>query len=138
LPGDGLSSEDPSYYYVRLRRDEWLYAGRLDSGRHNRRAIFEKHLPHGWRLRKIAYETLPARPGRSYLYDEHELLHDDGEKFVDGHNWEWADWDPVQDRLVWAAGGCLYSARLGKGGLMEESLIHDFNPYRFEPVVAPY
>lgn len=125
-------------YYPRLLRDGWEFVAHESRGRFNEWTVFEKALSHGWRLVKTAHETIDRPEGKGCYYDEHELLHADGEKFVDGKTWEWADWDPVQERLVWTAEGCLYGARLGNGGLMEERLIHDFNPYRFEPVVAPY
>ena len=46
--------------------------------------------------------------------------------------------DFVDERLVWAAHGQLRSARLGKGKLFGEKLLHDFNDMKFEAIAAPY
>ena len=50
--------------------------------------------------------------------------------------WEWADY--VDGRLVWAAEGQLRTARLGRGKLSGEKLLHDFNDMKFEAIAAPY
>lgn len=130
--------ECPGVYYPRLQRDGWEFISHESKGRCNEWAVFEKKLPKGWRLRKIAHETIDHPDGKGCYYDEHELIHVDGAKIIDGKNWEWCDWDAVQERLVWSTGGVLYGGKVEKGGLVNETLIHDFNPYQFVPVVAPY
>ena len=50
--------------------------------------------------------------------------------------WEWADL--VDGRLVWAAEGKLFAARLGRGKLLAEKVLHDFNGMKFEAIAAPY
>lgn len=50
--------------------------------------------------------------------------------------WEWAELD--RRRLVWADGGKLFAARLGKDGLFDEAELHDFSAMRFESIAAPY
>ena len=49
--------------------------------------------------------------------------------------WEWADYD---GRLVWAVEGQLRAARLGRGKLSSEKLLHDFNNMKFQAIAAPY
>jgi hypothetical protein len=50
--------------------------------------------------------------------------------------WEWSDF--VDGRLVWASEGRLCAAKLGRGKLLGEKLLHDFNGMRFEALAAPY
>lgn len=50
--------------------------------------------------------------------------------------WEWADF--VDGRLVWAVEGQLKTARLGRGKLLGEKLLRDFNDMTFEAIAAPY
>ena len=50
--------------------------------------------------------------------------------------WEWADY--VDGRLVWVVDGQLRTARLGRGKLAGEKVVHDFNEMKFEAIAAPY
>lgn len=51
-------------------------------------------------------------------------------------DWEWADFDRGQ--VVWAEAGKLYRSALFAGDGVRPSLLHDFAPYAFEPIAAPY
>ncbi len=116
-------------YFHRLLRDGWV----MFADKKPRR--FERALAHGWTLRKLAYAQSPQRPGRSVYFDTHVLVQPDGSEIAHD-DWEWADVD--RGRLVWATGGGLYAARVGKRGLLDETLLHDFNAMEFEARVAPY
>jgi hypothetical protein len=134
-PQASYGAEDTGVYYVRLQRDGWSLVehvgSRLDSA-----TIFEKTLPNGLVLRKVAHEQVGSPPGKGCYWDEHELRSSDGSaKRLAG--WEWADLDG--DRVVWAEGGCLNQSRLGRGGTLGPAkLLHDFNGYAFEAIAAPY
>ena len=55
-------------------------------------------------------------------------------KFPD---WEWAEW--LDGYVAFTQGGCLFRLQIKNGSkLFEESLIHDFNGYKFEELEAPY
>lgn len=99
--------------------------------------VFEKVLPKGWTLRKLAFSELKAPPGRGCYWDAHELLHGSSGTLLAYPEWEWADFD--RNRLLWACNGQLWSARLNHGGkLTDEKLLHDFNDMKFEAIAAPY
>jgi hypothetical protein len=46
--------------------------------------------------------------------------------------------DYADSRLVWAAKGQLRCAHLGRGKLIHEKLLHDFNGMKFEAIAAPF
>jgi len=50
--------------------------------------------------------------------------------------WEWAD--RVDGRLVFACEGPLRVAKPGRGRLIGEKVLHDFNDMQFEALPAPY
>jgi len=122
-------------YYPRLQRDGWRYIERQNVGPMKTRTYFEKPLPRGWTLRKIAHEEIGDLPGRGCYWDEHEL--ERGDRKLARPDWEWADLDG--SKLVWAEKGCLYragvDAQLGHGA---PSLLKDFNDMVFRRVIAPY
>ena len=123
--------ECPGVYYLRLQRDGWVLKEEL---KRPRRDIFEKQLPHGWVLRKIAHCQSGAPPGKGCYWDEHELERDG--QLVDGSKWEWADVDGR--RLVYAEGGALYAASLSRGKSFEAEQLADFSDLKFEAIAAPY
>jgi hypothetical protein len=132
-PDRYFGGECPGVYYPRLMRDGWRLTS--ESGaRYSRCTIFEKSLPHGGTLRKKAFVG-PSKPGRGCYWDEHELLLP-GRPAQTHVDWEWADVD--RQTLVWAAGGCLYRAAVGRQNLEQVTLLHDFRAYTFERRVAPY
>ena len=147
-----FGGECPGVYYHRLIRDGWEMIACDDHRRvvdgewrfhrlngealpSNVVAIFEKALPGGWILRKLAYATC-GRPGRGCYFDEHELENSELDDIIDCRDWEWADRDG--ERLVWATEGRLFAGRLSDGGVDGEVLLHDFNDMRFEAIEAPY
>ena len=119
--------------FTRLRRDGWTevvqLGHRLDSC-----MVFERALPHGWVLRKLAHEQIGAPVGKGCHWEEHELEHA-GRRFAHPE-WEWADVDG--ECVVWACGGGLYRARVGVDGPGEPRLLADLNAMQFERRVAPY
>lgn len=131
--GGGYGGECPGVYYVRLQRDGWELKEALSDRSFT---VFEKPLPHGFRLRKYAHAEIGAPPGKGCYWDEHELDHPDPSKRVDGKGWEWAELDGRQ--LVFAQGGGLFRANLQKSGLAEPKLLRDFSDMKFEAIAAPY
>lgn len=135
-PPHVYGAEDTGVYYVRLQRDGWRLIERHENGSTDASTVFEKALPNGWTLRKIAHEQVGSPPGKGCYWDEHELVNDKKSiKAVPG--WEWADVD--RNRLVWAEKGCLLQASaMNIESIGAEKLLHDFNSYNFKPIVAPY
>lgn len=98
--------------------------------------VFEKKLPKSWVLRKLAFSELDPPTGRGCYWDAHELKHASTDTLLAFPDWEWADY--VDGRLVWAIDGQLRTAYLGRGQLIKEKLLHDFNDMKFEAIAAPY
>jgi len=119
-------------YYNRLQRDGWVMSEKEYQGA----TLFEKKLPKSWKLRKLAFAEVGAPPGRGCYWDAHELRHESTNTVLAYPEWEWADF--VDGRLVWASEGQLRAARLGRGELSNEKLLHDFNKMKFEAITAPY
>ncbi|PLP97268.1 hypothetical protein CYJ10_28575 [Cupriavidus pauculus] len=112
-------------YEVRLQRDGWQ---RMNEGWSGKGAIvyFEKPIGPRWTLRKRLTGTT----------ERHELVHVSTGRTMPQPSWQWADVDGK--RLVWADAGKLYASGLDADGLRDVKLLHDFNPYQFEPLAAPY
>lgn len=119
-------------YYNRLRRDGWAMRDEEYQGA----TLFEKKLPKSWLLRKLAFAEIDAPPGRGCYWDAHELRHESTNTVLAFPEWEWADF--VDGRLVYATDGQLRTARLVRGKLSSEKLLHDFNRMKFEAIAAPY
>lgn len=119
-------------YYNRLQRDGWAMRDEEYQGA----TLFEKTLPKSWVLRKSPFAEIGAPPGRGCYWDAHELRHEPTSTVLAFPEWEWAD--HVDDRLVWAYKGQLRAARLGRGNLLGEKLLFDFNDMKFEAIAAPY
>jgi hypothetical protein len=135
-PSGGRGGECLSVYSPRLLRDGWTYLGRTGTGRWHDTDHFEKRLPAGWVIHKLAHGQPFPPPGRGCYWDEHELHHRDLPEPIRCPDWEWAEVDGT--RLVWAAGGRLMAGRLTDAGLCDECVLRDFNDMTFEPVEAPY
>lgn len=133
-PTREFGGECPGVYYVRLLRDGWKLVRRENLGKWKDQSVFERPIPGGWMLRKIAHEEVGAPPGKGCYWDEHVLNGPGGT--IACPDWEWAEVDG--QRVVWAAGGKLFAGRLGEEGLTEEVELHDFNDMEFAPIRAPY
>ena len=131
-PPADFGGECLTVYYNRLQRDGWVMHEKEDQGT----MLFEKKLPKGWLLRKMAFAEIGAPPGRGCYWDAHELRHESTDAVLAFPEWEWADF--VDGRLVFAVDGSLREARLGRARLFGEKLLHDFNEMRFEAIAAPY
>jgi len=131
-PAEYFGGECLTVYYNRLQRDGWVMSGKEYQGA----ALFERKLPKSWTLRKLAFSKIGAPPGRGCYWDAHELRHEPTGTVLAFPEWEWADF--VDGRLVWAVEGQLRSARLGRGKIVSEKLLHDFNDMKFEAIAAPY
>lgn len=131
-PAEYFGGECLTVYYNRLQRDGWV----MGKDEYQGATLFEKKLPKAWLLRKLAFAEIGAPPGRGCYWDAHELRHESTNTVFAFPEWEWADF--LDGRLVWAAEGRLHTARLGRGKLFGEKLLHDFNDMKFERIVAPY
>ena len=135
-PNEYYGGECPSVYYVRLQRDGWELKNIENPGKSNDMAIFEKPLPKGWVLRKIAHAQVGAPKGKGCYWDEHILISRSGE-VIECPGWEWADWDDM--RLVWSTNGCLHACSINTGSKLNDAqLLYDFNDMQFQQVTAPY
>lgn len=128
-------NECTGVYYIRLQRDGWQMRTDLaeQEGCH---AVFDKHLPMGWTLRKRAFATARNPVGKGCYYDRHQLLRSETGTRLDRPDWEWADLDA--ERVVWVEKGILHAALLTADGLSAEKQLYDFNPLEFEAIRAPY
>ena len=131
-PQDYFGGECLNVYYNRLKRDGWLMHGEEVQ----EATVFEKKLPKSWTLRKLAFSELNAPAGRGCYWDAHELRQESTNTALTFPEWEWADY--VDGRLAFAIGGQLRAARLDRGKLSSEKLLHDFNDMKFEAIAAPY
>lgn len=135
-PSKSFGGECPGVYFPRLIRDGWTLKETVRVGRWKDKVVFEKPCPGGWVLRKFAHAEVGAPPGKGCYWDEHELVQSASGASVPCLHWEWAELDG--ERLVWAAGGRLEAARLTVRGLVDQSVLFDFNGLAFAPVEAPY
>jgi hypothetical protein len=111
-------------YSDRLRRDGWTHDGKPHPGGGK---AFAKPFGKGWTLRKKVVNVT----------ETHQLATPKG-AIVPQPTWEWAEVDEPRQRVVYAEGGLLWAARIGRDGLDEPRPIFDARPMQFEPLVAPY
>jgi hypothetical protein len=133
-PSGYFGGECLTVYYNRLQRDGWTMSEKEYQGA----VLFERKLSKSWLLRKLAFaeSTIGAPPGHGCYWDAHELRHESTETVLAFPEWEWADF--IDGRMVYAADGKLYAARLGRGKLHGAKLLYDFNDMKFEAITAPY
>lgn len=136
LPTGNYGGECLGVYYHRLLRDGWKLVDRASVSRSKRKDIFEKSFGKGWVLRKIAHSGTDAPIGKGCYWDEHELVGPAENQTIHCPTWEWADLDG--NRLIWAASGKLYAAKIQDTGVAEEVELYDFNEMTFEAIKAPY
>jgi hypothetical protein len=132
---EGYGGECTGVYYIQLQRDGWRMLGheRADD---DGISSFEKDLPKGWVLVKQAHATIDHPVGKGCYFDTHLLRHSASGLTLDFPDWEWADLDG--ERLVWVDKGILYTSRLSSQGIRFARPLYDFNPMKFERVMAPY
>ena len=135
-PVGGVGSECLSVYYPRLIRDGWKHTDSLDGLDAGRVDVFEKQIDRDWQLCKIAHAQTGSPEGKGCYWDEHRIVNRNLGIQFDYPDWEWAEIDG--QRLVWAAGGKLFSGILGSRGLVCETELYNFNPMKFRPIKAPY
>ena len=136
---EGFGAECRSVYYPRLIRDGWVHLGQVGSAKAGSPSytIFEKRLPKGWVLRKIAHENCDSPAGSGCYWDQHKLINLSSGLCFEHKDWEWAERDGHS--VVWASKGCLYRAQITSAKRIEEAkLLHDFTPYTFKTIKAPY
>jgi len=135
-PSENYGGECPGVYYPRLIRDGWSLKETVHVGKWKDKVVFEKPCANGWILRKVAHAEVGAPPGKGCYWDEHELFHPASSRSIECPKWEWAELDAK--RLVWASEGKLEAGRLTSQGLVDETLLFDFNEMAFAPIEAPY
>ncbi len=136
-PAGRFGAECTSVYYPRLLRDGWTLRTRIDNGKLNGCAVFEKvHPRKGWILRKFAHEEVGAPPGRGCYWDEHELEQPALGRLLSFPKWEWADFRG--DTVLWAEGGCIRRARVRGRDIGDAETLFDANGMKFEARAAPY
>lgn len=135
-PAAQYGGECPGVYYPRLQRDGWTLS-RREGPNLDRTAVFEKPLPNGWTLRKLAHEQVGQPVGKGCYWDEHELENLELGELVDKPDWEWAELDG--ETLVYATDGKLFRMLIDtKSRFGEPVLLCDFNGMQFAELVAPY
>lgn len=136
-PEGEFGAEDTSVYYRRLIRDGWELTSQKEIRKWNSETIFQKVIPKGWLLRKIAHEQVNSPKGKGCYWDEHQLINRESEVTLTFEDWEWAELD--RKSIVWASRGCIYRANIKNHTEIEEpKLLYDFNQLEFEEIVAPY
>lgn len=126
--------ECPGVYYVRLQRDGWILRSQ-HAAACGGATVFEKTLPKGWILRKLAHAQVGSPAGKGCYWDEHELWQAESSSSLKCPSWEWAELDGK--RLVWAERGCLFARSIKSANkLGDAKLLHDFNGMTFEPIAA--
>lgn len=124
-------------YFRRLVRDGWAMEEHRDLNQLHGIVQFEKPLPGGWTLVKLAHSQVRPSEGKGVDWDEHQLWHRALQIQVKKPEWEWADL--YQMSLVWAEGGCLFKANIrGNEGVGSPRLLQDFCGMKFEELEAPY
>ncbi len=89
-----------------------------------------------WALQKICRIRTGRAQGKGIYFDEHAMVNEDGE-LLTFPTWEWAEW--VDGHVVYAEAGKLFRLPLQSSRKLSlPKLIHDFNPYTFTPLAAPY
>lgn len=71
-PSDHFGGECPGVYYPRLLRDGWQLMECASVSKWKGKDVFEEHLDHGWRLRKIAHAEIGSPDGKGCYWDEHQ------------------------------------------------------------------
>lgn len=115
-----------------------LYAARIalrgwvDRGGEGYHMVLEKPLNDRWLLRQTVEQG--ARD-RGLVSTSCALVNTDTQAASEP-SWEWAE--PWKRGVQFAQEGALWFASLGKDGLEEPALIHDFSDMEFENRTAPY
>ncbi|MCH9655770.1 MAG: hypothetical protein K0U86_13970 [Planctomycetes bacterium] len=131
-------SECLSVYYPRLERDGWIMRSTTLGETKYEGTLFEKELLEGWKLIKVCHSgsSFDSPDGKGCYWDEHILTSANG-VIIAKPDWEWADW--VDDSITYVEQGCLYQIEIvDSDQLGEAKLLHDFNGYKFEAIMAPY
>lgn len=102
----------------------------------HRVGVYLKPISKHVQLKKLVHSQFPSPKGLGSDWEENELLFK-GERTFRTLPGEWADF--LNQTLYWTEKGLLKLATIdGSGKLKDERVIHDFNPYQFEKLTAPY
>lgn len=136
-PEGEFGAEDTGVYYPRLIRDGWKLINQREISKWNSETIFEKTIPKGWILRKIAHEQVNSPKGKGCYWDEHELVNNNHNEKLVFKDWEWAELD--SKTIVYASKGCIYRISIESSTeIGTPKLLYDFNSLEFEEICAPY
>lgn len=120
---ENYGGECPGVYFPKLMKYGWTMPVE---------DVFWKKLPNGWTMvKKFSYKDK-----RGYC-EENSLINPGADILLD-KRWDWTDWDPFNDRLIWVDRGCIFAAKLSEAGLGDEKILYDFNDMEFQEVSSPY
>lgn len=97
-----------------------------------------KELPGGWILEELTDLGHARPPGRPLEACAYRLTNAKIGAALEFPTWEWADWDPVGNRLTWTDQGLLRAAPIEADGLGATKDLFDARPLKFEAIQAPY
>jgi hypothetical protein len=109
VPSPNYGGECTGVYYHRLIRDGWRLT-QSPPGVESACDAFEKLIGKGWRLHKFAHADVDHPKGKGCYWDVHMLTNPDTGSSISCPTWDWADLD--NNRLVWAAQGKLFAAKI--------------------------
>lgn len=136
VPPEWYGGECLTVYFNRLQRDGWLLTALQSKRNPHLRTVFEKPIARDWTLQKICRVRTGREQDKAVYFDEHALVNGEGEP-MNFPAWEWAEW--VDNQILYAEQGCLYRREVtASNALGPAQLVHDFNPYTFSPIEAPY
>jgi hypothetical protein len=132
------ATEDRGVYVRRLLRDGWTATGRRALTPRHDVETFERALRHRQVLRKEFHATSePRGEGRGCYFETHAVVGPGGTEAAHD-DWSWADVDGPRARVVFASGGAIHTAPLGRFGVGPSSVLFDARGLAFEPLEAPY
>ncbi|UNM97042.1 hypothetical protein MMG00_04095 [Ignatzschineria rhizosphaerae] len=96
-----------------------------------------------WQLRLLGTEFNHRRDDGGVMTHIYELCYLPKDYILETSLWEWADYDDLNDRLIWAEMGKIMTAKLtilenGLPALSETRCLLDTNDMQFEELIAPY
>lgn len=112
---------------MRFERDGWT---RRD------KTSFVKDLTRGLTLVKHFPSVRAGLDNNSIALEDHALYRG-GEMLMDGASWQWADYDAVRRRIVFAENGAMYAIS-AEDPQTPPVLLYDLNCLKYDPRPAPY
>lgn len=122
-----------------LKKNEWncLSLKPWDEG-----SIFQKNIDLQWQftMTKIPYDSVRSDGGKKYF--AYTLEHLPSHSIITTDDWDWADYDAFNNRMIWAEFGKIMSGKLRvsktNADLADIKCLLNMNDMVFEPLTAPY